>query len=166
MVNEAFRKEFFPNSGNTVGALLDGDPGAKAKTSIVGVVANVRQDLHEQPLAELDWLIDALPTKPRLDYLGNMELVVRTNGGHPAALVPSLRNVLNQVDPTVPFQTPETLAQIVSEQLVLRKRPKFPSSAKPGLGPRLVSWTRQRYWYRNVVFADGVQLPRSVESLS
>jgi hypothetical protein len=33
------------------------------------------------------------------------------------------------------------------------KRPKFPSSAKPGLGSRLVSWTRPRDWCRNVVFA-------------
>ena len=120
VVNEAFRKEFFPNGGNPVGALLDGDPGAKAETSIVGVVANVRQDLQQQPLAELDWLIDALPGKLRLDYLGNMELVVRTNGD-PTALVPSLRKVLNEVDPTVPFQTPQTMDQIVSAQLVLQR---------------------------------------------
>jgi hypothetical protein len=51
-------------------------------------------------------------------------------------------------------------------RLQLCKRPKFPSSAKPGLGPRLVSWTRQMDWCRNAVFAGGGQLPRSVGSLS
>jgi hypothetical protein len=49
---------------------------------------------------------------------------------------------------------------------LIRKRPKFPSSVKSGSGWRLASWTRQRGWCRNVVFADGGQLPRSVGSLS
>jgi putative ABC transport system permease protein len=120
VVNEAFRREFFSHGRNPVGAFIDGDPGAKAKTSIVGLVTNVRQDLRERPMAELDFLIDELPPKLRLDYLGNMMLVVRANGDL-SALVPSLRNALHEVDPTVPFQAPESMTQIVSEQLIFER---------------------------------------------
>jgi putative ABC transport system permease protein len=120
VVNEAFRREFFPNGGNPVGAFFDNDPGAKAKTSIVGLVTNVRQDLRQQPMAELDFLLDELPAKLRLDYLGNMTLVIRANGD-PSALIPSLHNALHEVDPTVPFQAPESMTQIVSEQLIFER---------------------------------------------
>jgi hypothetical protein len=61
----------------------------------------------------------------------------------------------------------QNLDHLVLEVIrMLCKRPKFPSSAEPGLGLRLVSWTRQRDWCENGGFADGVRLPRSVESLS
>ena len=119
VVNEAFRREFLSNGADPVGAQLDGDP-AKTKTSIVGVVANVRQDLKEPPLAEMDWLIDELSPKERLDFLGSMMLVVRSKGDL-SALVPPIRGVFHEVDPTVPFQSPETMTQIVSEQLVLER---------------------------------------------
>ena len=59
------------------------------------------------------------------------------------------------------------IAMLILKYLKLKcKRPKFPSSAKPGLGRRLVSWSRQRDWWENVVFAGGGPWPRSVGSLS
>ena len=119
VVNEAFSREFLSNGADPVGAQLDGDP-AKTKTSIVGVVTNVRQDLKEPPLAEMDWLIDELSPKERLDFLGSMMLVVRSKGDL-SALVPPIRGVFHEVDRTVPFQSPETMTQIVSEQLVLER---------------------------------------------
>jgi len=120
IVNEAFRRKFFANGGNPVGAHLDDDPKAKLKMGIVGVVTDVRQDLQQPPMAEMDWLIDALPPNLRMDYLGNMMLVVHSSGNLPA-LVPSLRNAFHEVDPTVPFKTPEPMTQVVDEQLIFER---------------------------------------------
>jgi ABC-type antimicrobial peptide transport system permease subunit len=45
-------------------------------------------------------------------------LVVRSNGDL-SALVPALRNAVHEIDPTVPFKTPETMNDVVSESLTL-----------------------------------------------
>jgi predicted permease len=120
VVNEAFRRKFFRGGGDPVGAHMDDNDKAALKTGIVGVVTDVRQDLYEPPLAEMDWLIDQIAPKDRLDNLANMVLVVRSNGDL-EALIPSLRNAFHEVDPTVPFQTPERMTQVVSETLVFER---------------------------------------------
>jgi ABC-type antimicrobial peptide transport system permease subunit len=45
-----------------------------------------------------------------------MQLVVRTEG-NPRVAYASVRDVLHQVDPTVPFRTPETMEEIVLDDL-------------------------------------------------
>jgi hypothetical protein len=120
VVNEAFRRKFFRGGGDPVGAHMDDNDKAALKTGIVGVVTDVRQDLYEPPLAEMDWLIDQIAPKDRLDNLANMVLVVRSNGDL-EALIPSLRNAFHEIDPTVPFQTPERMTQVVSETLVFER---------------------------------------------
>jgi putative ABC transport system permease protein len=120
VVNEAFRRKFFSGGGDPVGAHMDDNDKAELKTGIVGVVADVRQDLQQPPLAEMDFLIDEIAAKDRLDNLANMTLVVRSNGDL-QALVPSVRNAMHEIDPTVPFKTPETMTEVVSETLVFER---------------------------------------------
>jgi len=119
-VNEAFRRKFFSGGGDPVGAHMDDNDKAELKTGIAGVVTDVRQALSEPPMAEMDWLMDEIDPKDRLDNLSNMVLVVRASGD-PHALVPSLRNAFHDVDATVPFQTPETMTEVVSETLVFER---------------------------------------------
>jgi ABC-type antimicrobial peptide transport system permease subunit len=69
-------------------------------------------------MAEMDWLMDEIPIKDRMQYLNSMALVVRSNGDL-SALVPALRNAVHEIDPTVPFKTPETMNDVVSESLTL-----------------------------------------------
>ncbi len=115
VVNQAFQKKFFRYGGDPVGARTDeGD-----KNNIVGLVTDVRQNLYEPPLAELDWLIDEIPSDAA-SQLYNMSLVVRCSG-NPSDLVPALREALHQVAPTVPFVAPETMTEIVSESLVFEQ---------------------------------------------
>jgi putative ABC transport system permease protein len=118
-VNEAFRRKFF-SGDDPVGAHMDDNDKAELKTGIVGVVTDVRQSLYEPPLAEMDWLVDQVDVKSRLDYMTNMVLVVRSSGDL-QALAPSLRNAMHEIDPTVPFGTPETMAEVVSETLVFER---------------------------------------------
>jgi putative ABC transport system permease protein len=120
VVNEAFRRKFFPNGGDPVGAHIDDADKPENKSGIGGVVTNVRQDLLQQPMPEMDWLIDSLPQKDRLGSLSNMVLVVRSSGDL-QALVPSLRQVFREVDPTVPFREPQTMTEIVNEQLTFER---------------------------------------------
>jgi FtsX-like permease family len=120
VVNEAFRRKFFSGGGDPVGAHMDDTDPTMPKTGIVGMVSDVRQNLQAPPLAETDYLIDQIAAKDRLEYLANMTLVVRTSGD-PLALVPALRRTLHDVDATVPFRTPETMAQVVSEDLVFER---------------------------------------------
>jgi predicted permease len=120
VVNEAFRRKFFSGGGDPVGAHMDDNDKAELKTGIVGVVTDVRQDLQQPPLAEMDFLIDEIDVKDRLDNLANMMLVVRSSGDL-QALVPSLRNAMHEIDPTVPFKTPETMTEVVSETLVFER---------------------------------------------
>lgn len=116
VVNQAFKKKFFAQGGEPVGAQTnEGD-----KTSLVGLVTDVRQNLSSPPLAELDWLIDEIEAKDHLGYLANMSLVVRSDSD-PKALIPALRQAIHQVDPTVPFLAPETMTDIVSESLVFER---------------------------------------------
>jgi putative ABC transport system permease protein len=120
VVNEAFRRKFFSNGGDPVGAHMDDNDKAELKTGIVGVMTDVRQDLNAPPLAEMDFLIDEINPKDRLDNLSNMALVVRASGD-PHLLASSLRGAMHDIDATVPFETPETMTEIVSESLVFER---------------------------------------------
>jgi putative ABC transport system permease protein len=120
VVNEAFGRKFFPGGGAPVGARIDDSDKAEAKTQIVGMATDVRQNLSEPPLAEMDYLVDEIAPKDRLDYFANMMLVVRSSGD-PKALIPALRNAMHEIDPTVPFQTPETMIEVVRDTLVFER---------------------------------------------
>jgi hypothetical protein len=111
VVNEAFVKKFIPSGMDTVGAHID-----DGNAEIVGVVSNIRQALDRPALAEADYIVNELPLNRRLDYLGGMNLVVRANGD-PKAIYGELREAVHSVDPTVPFRTPETMDEIVLDQL-------------------------------------------------
>jgi predicted permease len=111
VVNEAFVQKFFPQGGEPVGAHIEGE-----NAEIVGVVSNIRQALDRPPLPEMDYLANAIPVANSLDYLSGMQLVVRTKG-EPQAVYGELREAIHQVDPTVPFRTPETMNEIVLDQL-------------------------------------------------
>jgi predicted lysophospholipase L1 biosynthesis ABC-type transport system permease subunit len=118
VVNQAFQHKFFPAGGDPVGAHIDDDPKPELKSSIVGVVTNARQALREPEMAEMDWLMDEIAPKDRMQNLNSMALIVRSNGDL-SALVPALRNAVHEIDPTVPFKTPKTMNDIVSDSLTL-----------------------------------------------
>jgi predicted permease len=120
VVNEAFRRKFFSDGSDPVGAHIDDDPKPELKSGIVGVVTNVRQDLQQPPMPEMDWLVDSLPVDRRLDSLKNMFLLVRTHGD-PQSVTPSIRQIMHDVDPTIPFREALTMDQVVKDQLVFER---------------------------------------------
>ncbi len=120
VVNDAFKKKFFANGGDPVGAHIDDADKPEGKSQIVGVATSIRQDLTQPSLPEMDWLMDAIAPKDRLQSLRNTFLLVRSSGD-PLALTPALRQVLHDTDPTVPFREPVTMTQVVSEQLTFER---------------------------------------------
>ena len=119
LVNQAFVKKFLPAGLNPVGQHLDDNDKADEKTQIVGEVTDVRQNLMQPPLPEMDYLDTELPAQYTA-ILMRSNLVVRT-AGDPQSVIPALRYVFHQIDPTLPFRTPETIDEIVADQLVMQR---------------------------------------------
>ena len=120
VVNDAFVKEFIPSNLDPTSQRFD-ESGKQAEwTRIVGVTGNVRQDIYEPPLAERDWVMDEIGQSDRPDTLARMVLLVRT-AGDPARDIPAVRSIVHDLDPTVPFNDPRVMTQVVSDELVFER---------------------------------------------
>ena len=120
VVNDAFVRKFIPDGLDPTTQKIDDDPNPEKWIQIVGVTGNVRQNIYEPPLAEFDWLMDETPLKDRADEFSDMTLLVRT-AGDPTQVIPAVRSVVHDLDPTVPFQEPRTMTEVVSETLVFER---------------------------------------------
>ena len=120
IVNDAFVRKFIPNGLDPVMQRIDDDKNQEKWTRIVGVTSNVRQDIYEPPLAERDWLMDEIPPAERTDTFSSMVLMVRT-AGDPALVIPAVRAAVHDLDPTIPFDNPRTMTEVVSETLVFER---------------------------------------------
>jgi predicted permease len=120
VVNDAFVKKFIPAGLDPSSQRIDDSPKEEEWTRIVGVMGNVRQDIYEPVLAERDMLMDEVDVDKRADDLTNMTLLVRTSGD-PMLITSALRAAIHDLDATVPFETPRTMTQVVSETLVLER---------------------------------------------
>lgn len=120
VVNQAFVKKFIPPGLDpTIQRIQDGDK-EQNWTRIVGVTGDIRQNIYEPPLAERDWLINELSRKDQLTFLTGMNLVLRVDGD-PAQVVPALRKTIHDIDPTVPFKEPQTMTEIVAQELTFER---------------------------------------------
>jgi len=112
VVNEAFVKKFFANGDDPVGKHIDDFD----KAEIVGVVRNVRQNLYQPSLAEMDFSIAQIPPEERLDVVPRMQLLTRTSV-EPASIVPNLSHIVHDLDPGLPFHQPETMREVLDDVL-------------------------------------------------
>ena len=87
---------------------------------IVGVTGNVRQSIYEAPMAEIDCLMDEVPARYKPDLMSTMYLVVRT-AGDPKQVTSAVRSIVHDLDPTVPFDEPRTMSEVVAETLVFER---------------------------------------------
>jgi len=120
LVNDAFVSKFIPKGMDPAAQLIDDSDKKENWTRIVGVTGNVRQSLYEPPMAERDWLMDEIPVKDQLDNLANMTLMVRTTGD-PRQVISAVRAAVHDLDPTVPFDEPRTMAEVIAETLVFER---------------------------------------------
>ncbi len=120
VVNQAFVKKFVPGNLDAVGQHIDDRDKAEEKSGIVGVVSDVRQNLIETSMPEMDSLVTSVPAEYSELVLLSTNLVVHTSGD-PKAIVPSMRTIIHDIDPTLPFRAPETMEEIIADQLVMQR---------------------------------------------
>ncbi|HZD48879.1 MAG TPA: ABC transporter permease [Silvibacterium sp.] len=116
VVNEAFVKKFIPAGRDPLGMQLDGHD----HETIVGVVKNIRQNIYDQPLAEMDYPASQVKVADSMNFLGSMQMVIRASGD-PAYIIPGLRRAFHDVDPTLPFRTPETMTSVIADTLIFER---------------------------------------------
>jgi len=114
VVNEAFVKKFFANGENPLGQHIDDFD----KAEIVGVVRNIRQNLYEPPLAEMDFSIAQIPPEQQ-SGLSKMHLLVRADVP-PASLIPGVRRIFHELDPGLPLRQPETMSNVLDDVLTFQ----------------------------------------------
>ena len=116
VVNEAFVKKFIPEGRDPIGMQLDGHD----HETIVGVVKNIRQNIYDSPLAEMDYPASQVKLADSMNFLGSMQMVIRTSGD-PAYIIPSLRRAFHDVDATLPFRTPESMRAVIADTLIFER---------------------------------------------
>lgn len=116
IVNETFVKRFIHPGEDPIGKVIDSDD----KVSIIGVVRDIRQSIYDPPLAEQDWPVSQIPRDFELIVVRSMHLVLRI-AGNPESVVPDLRSTFHQLDPTLPFRTPETMNHVIADALTFQR---------------------------------------------
>jgi predicted permease len=120
VVNEAFVSKFMPRGLDPTTQRMDDNVKEEEWSRIVGVTGNVRQSIYEAPMAEIDCLMDEVPARYKPDLMSTMYLVVRT-AGDPKQVTSAVRSIVHDLDPTVPFDEPRTMSEVVAETLVFER---------------------------------------------
>jgi hypothetical protein len=120
VVNDAFVRKFIPVGLDPTAQRIDDAEKPEQWTQIVGVTGNVRQDIYEPPIAERDWLMDEIGPNDRADTFASMTLLVSTSGD-PTQAISSVRSIVHELDPAVPFEEPRTMSEVVSEVLIFER---------------------------------------------
>jgi putative ABC transport system permease protein len=112
-VNQAFVDKFFAPGEDPIGKQVAWDQ----KITIVGVTSNLRQNLQQPPLAEMDF--PAAQQMP-IGSPAAMSLVVHTKVP-PESIEGALREAMHRVDPTVPFRPALTMDDVIAETLTFQR---------------------------------------------
>jgi putative ABC transport system permease protein len=120
IVNEAFVKEFLTAGQDPLAQAFEQGP-RRPKVAIVGVAHDVRQNLFDQGMPEIDFPFSQLSQEAQQN-VGSLSvaLLVRTTVS-PASTVPQLRKALFDIAPTVAFQTPETMDEVLEDALITNR---------------------------------------------
>jgi putative ABC transport system permease protein len=120
LVNDAFVSKFVPRGLDPTTQRMDDRDKEEEWSRIVGVTGNVRQSIYEPPMPEIDVLMDEIPAQYKPDLMSEMFLVVRT-AGDPTQVTTAVRSIVHDLDPTVPFDEPRTMTEVVAETLVFER---------------------------------------------
>jgi len=121
VVNELFAQRFLPHE-NPLGHHLNGDD-PKDDVMIVGVVKNHKyRSIEETPIPMLWFVYTQGKT------IGEMHIEIRVHGD-PLAILPTVRKVVQQIDPNLPLMQPMTqraqYEQSISQQLLFARLAGF-----------------------------------------
>jgi putative ABC transport system permease protein len=119
VVNETMARTLWPGKeaiGGTVKMLNETAPRA----TVVGVVRDERMAGLSQPAPAIMYFPQAQAGKSAFYVPSSLWLVVRTNGD-PAAIAPSVRNVIRRVEPLAAIARVQTMDDVVSASVASRR---------------------------------------------
>lgn len=120
IVNEAWVKEFLTAGQDPLAQALQQGSGGP-NLLIVGVAHDVRQNLFDQGRPEIDFPFSQLSQEAQ-HAVGSLSLALLVRTTVPStSVVPQLRKALLHVAPTVAFQTPETLDNVLDDALITNR---------------------------------------------
>lgn len=133
IVNEAFVKEFLRAGQDPLAQAFEQGQG-RANMAIVGVVHDVRQDVFGEGKPEIDTAFSQLSQEAQ-ESIGSLSVTffVRT-AVPPTSIVPQLRRALLDVAPTVAFQTPQTMAEVLDDALITSRMQSWLLGIFSGIG--------------------------------
>lgn len=107
IISETFAKKFWP-AGDAIGHRIDTGNGM---STIVGIVSDIKQtSLTESPEPQF--------YRPHFqDPWSAMTFTVRVRGENPQRIMPDVRRVMRDLDPTQPVYAVQTLQQILVDQV-------------------------------------------------
>ncbi len=125
LVNEEAVRRYWGGSSPVGGRFRLGGRGERPMLSVVGVVADVRQDgLDAEPHAEIYLPIAQMPRAMQRDVLRSVSVAVRTSVP-PLRLADGVRAAVAAIDPALPIADLRTLEQVRAESLA---QPRFSTS--------------------------------------
>lgn len=106
VINATMSNRFWPK-GNPIGERLSFGPGAANEVEIVGVVSDIRDfTLSTAPVIELYYPLAQAPSR-------SMGIVIHSELGEPASLLPAIRQRIATIDGNLPIVKPQTMAAVV-----------------------------------------------------
>lgn len=105
IISETFAKKFWP-SGDALGHRIDTGNGM---STIVGIVGDIKQARMMDPPEPQFY-------RPHLqDPWESMVYTVRVSGGDPQRIIPDVRKILKELDPTLPVSNVSTLEKAIAD---------------------------------------------------
>jgi putative ABC transport system permease protein len=124
LVNQAFVDRYMPNVDpvekevdlGIPGKLLGIAPTAddQIPLKVVGVIGNVKNHGMAQPTSPQITAFFYQYSDP--DFNGSFKFLLARTSVEPTALIPAIRNILNQIDPDVPLARVRTVEEMISVQ--------------------------------------------------
>jgi predicted permease len=115
VINEQLARKLFPGA-SAVGQILLFGPNSDARFEIVGVLRNIKTAGVSQPIPDEIYF-------PRSQRGGSfMTVVARARPGLTAdGVLPVLRRLVREIDPTVPLAQPATAEQLVRQSVAVQR---------------------------------------------
>lgn len=109
IINKTFADHYLPGQ-NPIGHTV-GDPSNTRRATIIGVVADHKYTGLQETAIPMLWL-----SYTQSDSIGTMQYILRTRGD-PATLLGEARRAVENVDPNLPLQRPNTLQQEFADRI-------------------------------------------------
>jgi putative ABC transport system permease protein len=118
IVNEAWVKEFLKDKEDPVAQAFVGKP---TNTAIIGVVHDARQSLLDPARPEIDFPFSQFSMQDQQNA-GSFGICLFVRAAvPPMSIVPQLRAALHEMAPTIAFQTPATMNDLLDDALMTNR---------------------------------------------